>query len=417
MTRYAPSSLSLPLVTDRNYYLHTGDIVGLCFLHPLYVNRPIRVGRVRRRRFSERSFRRLVNWPLTRAHWVVECARYDPATGRVAPLPDGWGARIQPSASTDAGPTIILTDPEGFRFRTTVHSRQPTILSDLTPLIDALTPEPAQAVLGALLGGRFHCHVCGSRHLADHPDQWRACSRSPKPFDRHLIPGERCQWTPDVTPYRHRAYHYDIAHPHWRRQYGHRFHSLLAQLDALILTDHVPAMTADELADPHGLSRYYTRAATWRTHWLARIVDQRKRAQPLLDQLEQILPMLHPVGPPIRTPDQALDGRTVQEFNRVASILRGQGPVEEDIGAVCLILRGHGFGRIARQRIGVQTAIRQVETLFRTWIYQWTHAQSELVLDPNSLGLDPAFWNTISICRGTMTLTTNPIQSTRVGPH
>ena len=406
------TALTRSLFDSRPYTLHTGGTVFLSCLHPLTLSTPVRVGRRLLRRISVTRFLRLVNWPSTWAQWIITDARYDDTTHTVYPLPDGWTATLAPADPYDERAVIHLCSPDGHRYQAFANHRG--FLSNLTPLSALPAPAPSTNTLRALLGTTFHCQLCGRQHDATNPNTWTACSQSPPSVLSQTRPGAACEWTPDIEAYTHRLSNHSpqaalqtlrLSEVHPKTLHDEAW-ALMRQLRDLTIQDTVPAMRPEELSDPLGLERYTARAQAWLTEWNTRIAAQHTLAAPVYADLERLLPLPHPVGSPIRFSDGTFHPSTLAELQRIQTILSGHGTVTVTDTDDTLFLEGTGFGSITSRRGRPTPAIRDLRLFFSVRIPSWWVSHDTIGVNPNALGLDPAFWQDVTIARGVCTFHT-----------
>jgi hypothetical protein len=206
-------------------------------------------------------------------------------------------------------------------------------------------------------------------------------------------------WSIDLRPYRQR-YAWHRHQTYWPTIDATRYSHLIDALGKVRLLEPLPLASPAELADPDGATAYQHRFHAWLTHWWDRIDTTKATAAPLIAELEQLLPCPFPVGSPT--------GRHADSTNFIPDT-----PSEQEVQRIeRLLILGteqlaHRFRR--GQGISTQEVARRIcrvlsapPSAFIPW-----HARAGGSFPPEAIGLDPAFWRSITLSRTRLLLSTN----------
>jgi len=269
--------------------------------------------------------------------------------------------------------------------------------------------------LKALLGQRFYCHVCTRTHPPD-SSQITVCA---KILAGRVIPHPKeYLWQPELLPYHSRS-RWLQQNGRWSNEHDSRFTSISQAIEALAFDPTPPVPLPSELATSDGEDHYRQRYDAWVQS--VRDEPQRRlhRAEPLMAELDALLPLPYPIGPPTgtRSSDQMLipDPPSALEIARVCSLFPL--PPRPTVSGRIMQLAISRFGTHHRtRRVPLSSGqssispLTRLNTIFSANLYGWARSNTTTTcyFDRHGLGLDPAFWNSVSLYRGTLTLTTRP---------
>ena len=275
-----------------------------------------------------------------------------------------------------------------------------------TETIDPLKQHDITAnILKATLGVPFLCSLCRRSHKPGSAALTECLERLTVTVAGTLTR----DWTIDLKPYLQRY----AWHRHQTRMDGvdtKRYSHLIDGLGKFSLLEQLPLASPAELADPDGDAAYRRRYDSWLTRWHDRIEKAKETAAPLAGELKQLLPLPFAVGSPAgRETDSTNfipDAKCEQELQRIERLLGPQTERTERTKNYPTIQITHRF----RRGRGVTTneVARRVCNVFSappSAFIPW-HARAGGFFPPEALGLDPAFWRSITLAHTQLSLHT-----------
>jgi len=202
-------------------------------------------------------------------------------------------------------------------------------------------------------------------------------------------------------------------HNHWTfRNYDLRSAPLLKQLSTLSVPKP-PRPTIIDLATPFANSPYHATYLAWRTYTLPLLTELRQTATRLLTALDTLLPSPGRVGAPLGSLDlygQLLPSKKASyEIDRLHRLLAAEhNPRQHQHHTNIITITAMGFepfDSCVDTIIDGRTLLRRLFSTTDPEKRRIGHIQH---IWPDSLGLDPAFWASITLLHGILSFTSHP---------
>jgi len=279
------------------------------------------------------------------------------------------------------------------------------------------TRSSSSNALAALLGATFLCSQCQHRHR---PGSGPAmtCQQA---FASSQLDPLTLTWTPKTHQLRYQArYRWRTHNSQWPEANDAPYQELTTALSSCTVRLAFGTATVEELALSDGGAQLSKRHTRWLTEAQAQIAAAQQKAARIAGQLDRLLTVPHPAGPPQamalpEPPHYRLTPATRAELTRVAG--RFNPPGNSGIVGDHLIVQ---VARRDETRDHIASALRLLNTaLDAQTSYSQLYRDQERTVIIDALGLDPAFWRSVDPGEETLWLISQSLQLLRspTGQH